>query len=717
MAARKELSKWTTAILSGASVALLTGLLQLTAPFQGLELKTRDLRMNWTLPAKQSTGAFDHPEIAIIAISEQSLKWFEDTNKKSWPWPRDMFGYMFRGCALGKAKAVLFDMFTHVDADRFATENEWIQDIRKSPPSFLAIPFSRDSIERADKRPGLEALLQRYEIPVDSDGSVDLADTYQSVLLPQPGVAEAVTGVCDVSTPRDMDGIVRNYRLVSRFRGRHYPSFALASLMVREGVKGVRIRDRMLTVGKLSFPLERDGTIGLRFYPLFGALPASGVISGVWSIEDDKKITTFDPKVLEGRIVLIGTNAPQLYDLKVTPTSKELPGTQIHATAIRNLLEGEFMRIAPRSVSFLLVAFLALTTAALTRFAPLAAGAGASSALLLGTFGVTTALFKAHWIVDLFAPVLAIVLSYGATSAINFLYEGRKRLHVKRIFSQYVSPKVVDKILTHPDALHLEGERKPLTIFFMDFAGFTSMSEKLDPSELVKLISEYHNEAAMEIFMTEGTLDKFIGDAIMAFWNDPIDQPDHALRACLSAIGAQKRLKQMVRVMKERGLPEMRARIGLNTGVATVGNMGAKGQVNYTLIGDEVNLASRLEGVNKEFGTEIIVSEATYLQAKERLEARELALIKVKGKKLPVRIFELIALKGEAPPERMELVRNFEAALREFRARKFAEALELFQSLAQKGDHASEVYVGLCERYKNEPPYADWDGSYQMEHK
>ena len=344
-------------------------------------------------------------------------------------------------------------------------------------------------------------------------------------------------------------------------------------------------------------------------------------------------------------------------------------------------------------------------------------GGGLSAALLLGYGGLSTAFFAAHWIIPMAIPMMAIVLAYAATSAVNFLHEGRQRLQTRRIFSQYVSAKVVDKILQHTDALHLEGERKPLTIFFMDFAGFTAMSEKLDPAELVKLISEYHNEAAEEIFRTEGTLDKFIGDAIMAYWNDPIEQSDHARRACLTAVGAQKKLLKMAEVMKERGLPEMSARIGLNTGVATVGNMGSKEQVNYTLIGDEVNLASRLEGVNKEFGTKIIISEATYQPAKEKLEVRELALIKVKGKKLPVRIYELLGLKDEVPAERLESARRYEAALADFRARKFNAAWEAFLSLGQKGDRAAEVYTGLCERYLTEPPSADWDGSYQMEHK
>jgi class 3 adenylate cyclase len=290
-------------------------------------------------------------------------------------------------------------------------------------------------------------------------------------------------------------------------------------------------------------------------------------------------------------------------------------------------------------------------------------------------------------------------------------------MRIKRDFQSYVSPKVVEKILANPDALSLKGERKMLTMFFMDFAGFTSMSELLDPLELVALISEYHNEAAEEIFKTEGTIDKYMGDAIMAFWNDPIAQEDHALRACVTAIAAQKRLRLMALKMKERGLPEMRARIGINTGVATVGNMGAKHQVGYTVIGDEVNLASRLEGVNKEFGTEIIISEAACLPARDRLDVRELALIKVKGKKVPVRIFELIGLKGEAAPDRLERAKLFGEAFGEFRARRFNKAWESFLSLTQKGDRPSEVYVSLCERYMSDPPPPDWDGSYQMEHK
>jgi adenylate cyclase len=716
MASRKEQPRFVQALITGAGVAAVAIILQVAGVFHPLELKSRDLRMRWTLPAKTSDAEFDHPEIAIFDISDESIQWLEKESKRPWPWPREMFGFMFRAAARGQARTILFDLFTHVDKDYLGTEKEWAKDIRSSPPSFLAVPFKMKKDPWADGRQGLDDLLKKYEILVDSDGSVDVPSPYASVQLPQPEIAEAVSGVSDVSTPRDVDGLVRNYRLLSKFRGRWYPSFALAALMVREKVKDVRIRNGVLTVGTLSIPVDRNGSIGLRYYPRFNAMAASNVVAGLWSLEDDKKVTTFDPERVKNRIVLIGTSAAGLFDFKASPVG-EVPGTEVHATAIRNVLQWEFMREAPAAVSLLLTVVLALGTALLTRFSSAAMGGGLSAALLLAYGGFTVALFKAHWIITLLIPSLAVVLAYAATSAVNYLNEGRQRQKVKRIFGQYVSKKVVDKILQHGDAMHLEGERKPLTIFFMDFAGFTAMSEKLDPAELVKLISEYHNEAAEEIFRTEGTLDKFIGDAIMAYWNDPIEQADHALRACLTAVGAQKKLLKMAEIMKDRGLPEMSARIGLNTGVATVGNMGSKEQVNYTLIGDEVNLASRLEGVNKEFGTKIIISEATYQPAKEKLEVRELALIKVKGKKLPVRIYELMGLKGEVPAERLDAARKYEAALADFRARKFQAAWESFLSLAQKGDHAAEVYTGLCERYLTDPPPADWDGSYQMEHK
>jgi adenylate cyclase len=713
VAARKDLPRPVQALLIGAVVALFVALLQLTGLLELWELKARDQRTRWTLrePRKESDPFF-RADLFLIDVSDDSLAEFDKFRQQRglsghWPWPREFQAEFINACARAKATVILYD-FLLAEVGVPEDHKYMVNAVRDGPPTFLAGGFREVRVSTSTEPADYDSLLKKASIDVDSDGSVAIPERYEWVILPTAELTKVAAGVCDTSTPRDRDQVMRRYRLFSTYRGRHYPSFVLAALMAREKASKVVVRNREVTVGSRTFPVESDGSILLRYYPTKN-VPFPFAKRSAWNIINDE-----DVQRLQGKTVVVGASAFGMTDLRQTPVDETVAGAAIHMTALCNVLNGEFLREAPRGVSIALFTILALGIALATRLTSAFVGGAIAAGTLAGAVGWSTALYGGRWIVDLVPQLLAVGFAFAATSAVNFVHEGRQRLKVKRIFGQYVSKKVVDKILQHQDALHLEGERKPLTIFFMDFAGFTAMSEKLDPSELVKLISEYHNEAAEEIFKTEGTLDKFIGDAIMAYWNDPIEQPDHALRACLTAIGAQKKLLQMAEVMKQRGLPEMSARIGLNTGIATVGNMGSKEQVNYTLIGDEVNLASRLEGVNKEFGTKIIVSEATYLPAKERLEVRELALIKVKGKKLPVRIYELIGLKGEVAPERMETVKKFEAALAEFRARKFVEAAGAFRSL---GDVASRIYIELCGRYQQDPPPADWDGSYQMEHK
>jgi adenylate cyclase len=718
MGVRGERSKLVTALAAGGAVALLGVALQAAGAWRALELKAYDLRMKGTLPDRKPA----HPDVVLLILSEESLEWAKAERERGWPWDRRLFAELFRACSHPDypATAVLFDFFTFCDPDPHGGEADAVAALKESVPVYVSVPFKLDRVPRADARPGLDGLLDRYSIDVRSDGSVTLPESeYGSVLLPVPGVAEAVAGACDVMTREDTDGITRRYRIVSRFRGRFFPSFALAALMAREGTREVRIEAGAVKVGKASIPVEPDGTILLRYYrpgDSFVRKMAHLVIPGFEAFVKRGDAREFDPSTVSDRVVIVGTSAAALYDLKVTPVEL-MPGAEVHAVALANVLNGEMMRFAPAGAGFLLTAAAAVLTALVTRFTRPLAGGAVAALLFAGTGALGVALFRARWAVDLVAPLAAVGLAYGATSALNFLYEGRQRLRTKREFQRYLSPKVVEKILEHPDALRLEGERKVLSVFFLDFAGFTSMSEKLSPAELVKLMNEYHNEAAEEIFRTDGTIDKYIGDAIMAFWNDPIEQPDHAVRACLTAVAAQRRLRQMALQMKEGGLPELRARIGINTGPATVGNMGARNQVNYTVMGDEVNLASRLEGVNKEFGTDIIVSESTFQPARDRLEARELALIRVKGKKQPVRIYELLGLRGEVAAERLEAARRFEAVLAHFRAGRFDAALEGFRALAAAGDAAAEPYAELCERYRREPPPPGWDGGYQMQSK
>jgi adenylate cyclase len=710
-APREQHSKLRSGLAVGAGVALAVLLLRATGLFELWELKTQDLRTHWTLGPERTLA---RPDVVLLNITDASIDTVRRENKMPFPWDWDFYALFLEAAARGKASSVLFDMV--LLEDREGAE-DLAASLAAAPPTYFPAAFWEEKTSfREEDRKDQDELLARFAVPVQNDGSVRIPERFKQVLLPAPSLAKGMAGFACISTPRDLDGLIRRYPLLAAYKGRIYPSFPLAALLAREKAKDVRIRDRAILVGNLSFPVEEDGSILLRYYPqghAFAWREATHVLAKMTG----KDAKGFDPSEFAGKTVVVGTSATALTDLRVTPVSKVMPGPEIHMVALANLLNGDALRSLPGWVSALWTAVVALATAlAVRRLAVLAGAAAAAGVLAVALLG-SVGLFRAGRVVEVVPPAAAGVLAYAAASAVNYLYEGRQRQRIKRDFQKYLSPRVVEKILKNPDALSLAGERKTLTIFFMDFAGFTSLSEKLEPAELVKLIDEYHNEAAEEIFATEGTLDKFIGDAIMAFWNDPIDQEDHAWRACRAAIGAQKRLVRMAEKMRERGLPEMSARIGLNTGVATVGNMGARNQVNYTLIGDEVNLASRLEGVNKEFGTDIIVSEATYLPVKDRVEVRELALIKVKGKKVPVRIYELMGIKGEVPAERVAAARAFEKALGAMRARNFAAAWEAFLSLSQQGDPTAGLYVEVCEQYRREPPPADWDGSYQMESK
>jgi adenylate cyclase len=643
MAVRKKYPRLLTALAVGAGVALLIGTLQAAGFLDPLELKSYDLRMRWTAPDRKPV----HPDIVLLMISDESIEWMKEKEGIGWPWDRRQFARLIQECSHEDfpATAILFDFFTFMDPDPYKGEPELIKALKGSSPVYVSVPFHQESVKRADQRADLEALLRRNAIEVVNDGSVQVVERRKSVLFPVPGVAEAVAGICDVETIEETDGITRRYQLFSAFRGRTYPSFVLAALMAREKTGKVEVRNRTIVVGRTVIPVERDGTIQLRYYGRegkdFPIITAPNVI-GV-----DGSATTFDPSLVADKIIFIGTDASALFDLKVTPVAGTMAGVEIHAIALANVLNGEMMRSAPAAIPVLILAFFSLAVCGVTRFTGPATGGGAAIVIFAAQALLNVALFHARWVTDLVAPSAAIVLGYAVTSAFNHLYEGRQRRRVKREFQRYLSPRVVDKILKNPDALSMAGERKTLSIFFMDFAGFTAMSEKLDPTDLVKLISEYHHEAAEEIFLTEGTIDKYIGDAIMAFWNDPVDQPDHAHRACLSAVGVQLRLRALAARMKERGLPEMKARIGINTGIATVGNMGARGQVNYTLIGDEVNLASRICSVAK--AGQVIIGDKTYQEVARHVQAEELPAAHGKGKAKPVKLWSVTAAR---PPER-----------------------------------------------------------------
>jgi class 3 adenylate cyclase len=292
----------------------------------------------------------------------------------------------------------------------------------------------------------------------------------------------------------------------------------------------------------------------------------------------------------------------------------------------------------------------------------------------------------------------------------------KERALAKDALGRYLSPEMAADVVSGAKGLSMQGERRALTILFCDVAGFTAISEKLEPEALVALLNQYLDQMVKLLIARGAYVDKFEGDAIMAFWNAPRAQAGHAEQACLAVLEMRAAAKALSAQWAAAGKPSFGVRYGLNTGIAIVGNMGATDKINYTAIGDNVNLASRLEGANKTYATEALIAEETWSQAKDAIEARELDLIKVKGKERPVRVYELLAARGSLSPEQIRAREDFGAALKLYRDRQFAEAKSRFDALANS-DGPARTFAARCARFLETPPPADWDGTYEMQTK
>jgi len=294
--------------------------------------------------------------------------------------------------------------------------------------------------------------------------------------------------------------------------------------------------------------------------------------------------------------------------------------------------------------------------------------------------------------------------------------EEREKKKIRGAFQYYLTASVVEEMLKNPDKLKLGGEKKDLTVLFSDIRGFTSISENMTPEGLVKLLNEYLTSMTDMVFKHDGLLDKYIGDAVMAFWGAPLDQPDHARRACLTALDMLDELHRLQKKWSAEGLPFLNIGIGVNAGPMVVGNMGSARRFNYTVMGDSVNTGSRLEGLNKVYGTNIIVSQMTFEQVQGEFLGRELDLVRVKGKGQPVKIFELLAPKATASADQQALAGVFHAALEEYRKRNWEKAREILQSLLARFPHdgPAKIYLERLETLSQNPPPADWDGVYTM---
>lgn len=644
--------------------------------------------------------------IRVILLDQASLDWGSTEQGWPWPWPRQVYAPILDFCQRAGAKSISFDvLFTEpsvygVDDDRRLAE------AFARVPSSVAV-FAGRQTNQHERWPEFAA---RKPWLIGEPPAV-LREPRAS--FPIPEIAAVVPWLANVKDVPDPDGVFRRAALLRVFDGQPLPSLGLAALLVA-GEKDCRWEEGRFSVAGRSVPVDSQGRIILRYRGRSGthrSLSAAAVILSEARLREGGE-SLVDPALLRDCHVLFGFSAPGLKDLRPTPFAGDYPGVEIHATMLDNLLAGDPLQDTPAWANVLSAFLLALGGG----LAILHAGSAVRNLLVLGGAGATLALLGAAtyaggWWWPMLPPLLSTGLATLGGLVWNYATEGRQKRFLKSAFNQYVGPAVLDELVAQPEKLRLGGEKRELTMFFSDLEKFSTFSERLSPPQLVDLLNEYLSEVG-GILREEGAyVDKFVGDAIVAFWNAPVLQPDHPARALSACLRCQRRVEALRAEWAERYGSVIRTRIGLNTGEVVVGNMGSRDKFNYTMLGDAANTAARLEGANKAFGTYTLVSESTWRGAGDAVLGREIGVITVVGRSQPLRVFEPMAFAGEALPDWLP---RYEAGLAACRSRDWKSALDSFQSIGE--DSVSRIYTQRCQALLN-GTVAEWDGIWNLHEK
>ena len=691
-----------------------------------------DARVRATMPDTVN------PQVVIIDIDEKSLK-----EEGRWPWSRERMGELIK-------------MLT----DRYKVAVVGFDVVFAEPENQSSLKMMQRVAKLGSAQDGeLEKLLGKLQLLLDGDRAFansmqgrnvvmgyyfkrennleaeswsgklpepacDLAQISDSGLQIQtalgyganlPQLQDAAAGGGHFVPNVDGDGVIRSVPLLMAYQGKCYEALSLA--IMRHILKVPQVTaehgdDRWssysLKLGELKIPLMPDGSTWVPFRGFQGSFPyisAADVLQG-----------RADPKQLEGVVAILGTTAAGLLDLRATPVGSTYAGVEVHANLISGMLDGTIKK-SPAAVTGLetwMLLLVGLVAAVLLgRASPLQVmwiALAASMLLFMANLG---AWLSAALVLPLASPLLLIGTLFILNMSYGFLAEERNKRMYKERFGQYVSPEVIEEMIANPQMLEsMEGASRNMTVLFSDIRNFTTISEGMQPKDLMRMMNEYLTPMTRLIIAKDkyqGTIDKYIGDAIIAFWGAPLFDQDHAKHGVLAALEMQKLAAELTAQFRERGWPEIRIGVGLNTGMMAVGNMGSSFRRAYTVLGDPVNLAARLEGLTKEYGVGILVSETTR-EAAPGIVYRELDRVRVKGKGLAVSIYEPVAIEGEASAELLSRIEQFQRALTHYRMQQWDEAVAILQSLPQADAVLVSLYMQRIAEMRAQPPGKDWDG-------
>lgn len=680
------MKKFIPIIISIATFLVVIGI-HMTGLFEFLELNSYDSRMNLTVPFKRTCD-----DVMLIMVDEDSIK--KATEKYGWsfPWPREAYGKIFSFLDEGEAASCTYDILFTTPSSYGEEDDLKLAEAfasAKTTGTYTAQFWNGEKEEKAVITKPVSQLL-------------DVLDFFPNT-----------------TSVKDKDDVIRRSRIQDNINGEDLTYMGFAPIIENVIQNGEFTANLPLLYDKKN----ETQTVKLNFkgdIDLYAHYSAMEILESIDAINEGTE-PFLTPENFTGAHVFVIYYAPGLFDICSSPMGKVYPGAGIAITGLDNYLTDDFISTLSFPVNaiiiltfcFLGVLFSVISSKQKRTGKIIACNLGLFIAGIVILFALSFGLFILKWDSLFIAPFAGFVLSFIGNASADYFMEGRQKRFIKNAFSQYLSPAVIDQLVSNPDKLKLGGERRNISIFFSDVQSFTTLSESLEPEELTDLLNIYLSEMSRIILETGGTIDKYEGDAIIAFWNAPADIPDHSVKALEAAVRCQEKLSQMEEdFIKKVGRP-MWTRIGINTGDAVVGNMGSENRFDYTMFGDSVNLASRLEGMNKQFGTYIMCSANTKNHAQNLgsdLVFRELGKVQVVGKTEAVQIFE--PMTKEAALKNAKKLNSFSEGLKLFYEGDLTSALKIFEE--NKEDAPSSKYAEKCrtilENGTNSSKDENWKG-------
>jgi adenylate cyclase len=619
-------------------------------------------------------------EVVIVSIDNRSIQ-----ELGVWPWPREFHGNLIKKLEGAGAKVIGYDV---TFSEKGISDEEFLRNIASYKN--LVFPF---------------------------EGSISLKPgqfpTFRETLLPLPEIRENYATGHSLFIA-DMDGTVRRAPFLIGLEDNLSPSFALKILETAGEIKITtpeKFNQEIILDGQ-KYPLDNFGLARIFF---FGPVNTFKKYSFVDVLQGEGSLEQFRDK-----IVLVGSEAPDLHDEYFTPSSGSRPvsGVEIHANVVESILQNKTLREeSSAKIIFLIILALAAVAAFSVSYLKLRFALPLFFVYLLIYLIAAAIFFSEGVIFPIFYPLLALIFVYGLGVILRYLLIREEKRKLKKYFSLYVAKDVVNEILAHPEKVKLGGETKNLTILFSDIRGFTSVSEKMDAQNLVGLLNKYLTAMARIVLENRGVVDKFIGDAIMAFWGAPLPHENHAVSAVRTALEMSRELKKKNEEWKKINYPEIKIGIGLNTGEAVVGNIGSDDRFDYTVIGDNVNLASRLESLTKFYGVGIIISESTAEAVKDKFILRQIDCVAVKGKTQGIKIYEVLGFVEEKENFK-NFIEKFAHGFGLYLKKDWPAAKKVFEEILVENpsDGPSKILKERMEEFLVAPP-VDFDGVYHLKFK